>query len=444
MNIQLLLSANQGQNALSSAPAQTLGSKGTPQALFQQALMQASGPQLQRSTNTPADVTTHEPLTRFAELLASLDLELNEEALADLLAQLQGASSDTLSTITLSDTLPTTALKGALGEGDTPVLTPLDEIAARLSLVDTFSGTAATPSGLEAATQVQDIAQQLAISERQATELLASFNAFRAAAPEGTALADIHRQVASLMPSANITENNPSLTRALPVNGPQQSINLTSDFDSQQLAAFSRSTMPPPVDVNASPLRVGSEMSSIALAELAQGASRGGEPSFFSPSGTLTQATGSLISSASIATPVSSPAWPSQLGQQLIQFAQRGGEHEVKMQLHPAELGPLSISLKVSENGTQAHFLSAHAQVRHVLEQAIPQLREALAEQGISLGETSVGEHNNPNDQAFAQQGSGNPSGVGNSSNPEEGNGVLTPSENNNPLVLDGRVDLYA
>lgn len=434
MNIQLLLSANQGQSALSSAPAQMLGAKGTPQALFHQALTQASGAQPQRLTSPPADATAPEPLTRFSELLASLDIELNEEALADLLAQLQAAGTDTF---------PAIALEGALGEGETPALTPLDEIAARLSLVDAFSGTAATTAGLETVPQAQDIAQQLAISERQATELLATFNALRAAAPEGTALADIHRQVASLLPSAVMTENNPSLTRALPVNGPQPSINLTSDFDSQQLAAFSRGAMAPPVDVNASPLRVGSEMSSIALAELAQGASRGGEPSFFSPSGTLTPATG-LISSASIATPVSSPAWPSQLGQQLIQFAQRGGEHEVKMQLHPAELGPLSISLKVSEHGTQAHFLSAHAQVRQVLEQAIPQLREALAEQGISLGETSVGEHNNPNEQAFAQQGTDTSSSVGGSGSQEEGDGVLTPSENNNPLVLDGRVDLYA
>ncbi|MFB8828983.1 flagellar hook-length control protein FliK [Azotobacter sp. CWF10] len=53
---------------------------------------------------------------------------------------------------------------------------------------------------------------------------------------------------------------------------------------------------------------------------------------------------------------------------------------------------PLSISLKLGEAGAQAQFLSAHPQVRAAVEQAIPQLREALAEQGISLGETSVGE----------------------------------------------------
>ncbi|WP_410594391.1 flagellar hook-length control protein FliK, partial [Bacillus sp. SIMBA_074] len=64
----------------------------------------------------------------------------------------------------------------------------------------------------------------------------------------------------------------------------------------------------------------------------------------------------------------------------------------------------MSISLKMTEHGAQAHFLSAHAQVRQVIEQAIPQLREALAEQGISLGDTSVGEQNTSNEQAFAQQ----------------------------------------
>lgn len=148
---------------------------------------------------------------------------------------------------------------------------------------------------------------------------------------------------------------------------------------------------------------------------------------------------------ASLSTPVTSNAWPQQLGQQLVQISQRGGEQHVQMQLHPAELGPLSISLKFSEQGAQAHFLSAHAQVRHVLEQAIPQLREALAEQGISLGETSVGEQRDPNAQAFAQ--SGGKQGI--EAGGDNGDGGLdetTPalSAESSPLILDGRVDLYA
>ncbi|WP_156963083.1 flagellar hook-length control protein FliK [Halomonas alkaliantarctica] len=145
--------------------------------------------------------------------------------------------------------------------------------------------------------------------------------------------------------------------------------------------------------------------------------------------------------SATLNTPFTSPAWPSQLGQQLIQFAQRGGEHQVKMQLHPTELGPLSITLKVTEQGTQAHFLSSHAPVRQAIEQAIPQLREALAEQGISLGETSVGEQQTPNEQAFAQQMPNQTAG----DRLTESGGESVPLKETSTLSLqDGRVDLYA
>ncbi|RUR31053.1 flagellar hook-length control protein FliK [Vreelandella andesensis] len=155
-----------------------------------------------------------------------------------------------------------------------------------------------------------------------------------------------------------------------------------------------------------------------------------------------TQAMPNSPATATLNTPLTSPAWPSQLGQQLIQFAQRGGEHQVKMQLHPAELGPLSITLKVTEQGTQAHFLSSHGPVRQAIEQAIPQLREALAEQGISLGETSVGEQQTPNEQAFAQQTPGKTPGnqggeLGNDSAP-------SPIESDDQDRKDGRVDLYA
>ncbi|MNR47301.1 flagellar hook-length control protein [compost metagenome] len=45
-------------------------------------------------------------------------------------------------------------------------------------------------------------------------------------------------------------------------------------------------------------------------------------------------------------------------------------------------------------DASQAHaqFFSHNAQVRSAIEQALPQLKEAMAEQGISLGQTSVGD----------------------------------------------------
>ncbi|MFW3614475.1 flagellar hook-length control protein FliK [Billgrantia antri] len=153
------------------------------------------------------------------------------------------------------------------------------------------------------------------------------------------------------------------------------------------------------------------------------------------------------FSQASLAAPLQSPAWPSQLGQQLVQFARQGGEQQIEMRLNPADLGPLSVTLKMTEQGAQAQFLSAHAQVRQVLEQAIPQLREALAEQGISLGEASVGEQRQQNAQAFAgQDDKRGPAAQA----PNEGDLALSGAEelgvtpSSTTLSLDGRVNLYA
>src|SRR5690554_6834011 len=152
-----------------------------------------------------------------------------------------------------------------------------------------------------------------------------------------------------------------------------------------------------------------------------------------------------LPAQTTLSAPVQSQAWSNQLGQQLVQFARQGGEQRIEMRLNPAELGPLSVTLKMTEQGAQAQFLSAHAPVRQVLEQAIPQLREALAEQGISLGEASVGEQRQQDAQAFA----GGHSGQGQRGAASDTDLDLVDNDTPSPatsatVALDGRVDLYA
>ncbi|QFU00129.1 Flagellar hook-length control protein [Halomonas sp. THAF5a] len=163
--------------------------------------------------------------------------------------------------------------------------------------------------------------------------------------------------------------------------------------------------------------------------------------------GTAGSPTGTAASpgQASLPAPVASPAWSQQLGQQLVRLSQHGGEQRVELKLHPAELGPLSVSLKMGDHGAQAQFVSAHAQVRQALEQAIPQLREALAEQGISLGETSVGEQRQGGTEG--DDASGRPGGMlasAGSDAAEEGATVTLEEQGSRERVLDGRVDLYA
>lgn len=93
--------------------------------------------------------------------------------------------------------------------------------------------------------------------------------------------------------------------------------------------------------------------------------------------------------SLSVDPQVGSSEWGRALSQQLAQLG-RAGQETAELQLNPPGLGPLKVSLSMNDHQIQASFVSAHASVRAAVEAALPQLRAALADSGISLGETSV------------------------------------------------------
>ncbi|WP_198588809.1 flagellar hook-length control protein FliK [Alloalcanivorax mobilis] len=146
--------------------------------------------------------------------------------------------------------------------------------------------------------------------------------------------------------------------------------------------------------------------------------------------------------SPTLQAPLASSEWQQQLGQQLVSLSQRG-EQRIELHLHPRELGPLSVSLKLDDQGAQAHFFSAHASVRGAVEQAIPQLREAFAEQGIALGEAMVGQHQQQQQNSFgdAQRHAGGGRAPVIEEIEEIGPAVALPPA---PLMPGGGVDLYA
>ncbi|WP_052383839.1 flagellar hook-length control protein FliK [Litchfieldella xinjiangensis] len=148
---------------------------------------------------------------------------------------------------------------------------------------------------------------------------------------------------------------------------------------------------------------------------------------------------------AMISAPLASPQWQQQINQQLIGLHQRGGQ-QIELHLNPADLGPLSVSLKMTEQGAQAQFLSANAQVRSALEQGIPQLREALQEQGIALGEAMVSDHPQQQQQQAENGASRRSPGFGNSTEAQPAADAIPTSLASQPgsQALDGRVDLYA
>ncbi|MGL6159395.1 flagellar hook-length control protein FliK [Microbulbifer sp.] len=142
---------------------------------------------------------------------------------------------------------------------------------------------------------------------------------------------------------------------------------------------------------------------------------------------------------ATLQAPVASQPWQQELGRQVVELVQRG-EDRMKLRLNPRELGPLSVNLKVDDQGAQAQFFSAHAAVRGAVEQAIPQLREALAQQGIALGEASVGEQRQ---QSGQREAAGQSHGEGPAGDTETGRKAVPPTHVA-VAPATGGVDLYA
>ena len=424
MNIQLLLSANPSQGSGASA-SQATEAQGFPTGLFRQAMLQATDPQRPMGALSNAPSTGGEQALRdFTSLLESLGIELNQEEIGELFAQLQTAEQGTPE--------PLIALAAAAATDNTlDMPSPaLQEISSRLTLVAAFTDDAGLPSPTTTqTTSVAAIAEQLAIGKKDAIALINAYQQLSGSTgPNG---------------SAQRPETLSQQIAALSLGNAANTDTSTQQTTSNTLAAPTMQTMATSVHVSSEAMASALAVSG-ASGETAARISGGNELAFNLPAPQpIAAATGASLPS-SIGTPVSHPAWPSQLGQQLVQLIQRGGEQHVQMKLHPAELGPLSIPLKMTEHGAQAQFLSAHAQVRQVIEQAIPQLREALAEQGISLSDTSVGEQGFSNQQeAFAQHSTGSSAGGESGVTSVEGE-TGTPVPVGSSIALDGRVDLYA
>ncbi|MDF7648602.1 flagellar hook-length control protein FliK [Pantoea sp. Acro-805] len=118
-------------------------------------------------------------------------------------------------------------------------------------------------------------------------------------------------------------------------------------------------------------------------------------------SSTSTLTTSTATTSTTPSTPMlnaqlGSNEWQQALSQQIVMFS-RNGQQNAELRLHPEDLGAIQISLSLDKDQAQLSMVSSHSQVRAALEAALPQLRSALAESGINLGQSNV------SSDAFAQ-----------------------------------------
>jgi len=103
--------------------------------------------------------------------------------------------------------------------------------------------------------------------------------------------------------------------------------------------------------------------------------------------------------------PMQHPGWARAIGEQVVMIAkdtQEGNVH-AQLRLDPPDMGPLRITLTISDGVAHASFMSAHPAVRSAMEQGMQQLAQAFAQSGLSLGNTHVGQDSSASQFGFAQ-----------------------------------------
>ena len=87
---------------------------------------------------------------------------------------------------------------------------------------------------------------------------------------------------------------------------------------------------------------------------------------------------------AQVNAPLHSPAFAPELAASVSLMAVGGVQH-AELQLNPAEMGPVAVSIVVDGAQAQVSFHAAQADTRQALEQTLPDLAAALQGQGLTL-----------------------------------------------------------
>ena len=83
------------------------------------------------------------------------------------------------------------------------------------------------------------------------------------------------------------------------------------------------------------------------------------------------------------------PQWNQQIGDRINWMISRG-LRQAEIRLNPPELGMLEVRVQVSGDQANVQFVTAHAEVKDALDNAMSRLREMLANEGLNLANVNV------------------------------------------------------
>lgn len=140
--------------------------------------------------------------------------------------------------------------------------------------------------------------------------------------------------------------------------------------------------------------------------------------------------------------PLPSPRFAEEVGARLQWIAeQQGGE--ATLRISPDGLGPVEIRLKLDGDRVELGFTATQQDTRQALQDALPKLREMLAQQGLQLGHADVGHKHAQSSNDDASKSAKGFAGD------DEADGIVLAAPARDANVLVGRsgrgmLDLYA
>lgn len=139
-----------------------------------------------------------------------------------------------------------------------------------------------------------------------------------------------------------------------------------------------------------------------------------------------------------------SPEFATQLGARLSTFVREGVQH-ARLELHPIELGPVTVQIALDGTLARVNMAAEHASTRQALEQAMPALAGSLREAGLTLSGGGVFEQPRQPQPDAGAAGSGSQGGRQGERGTAAAGGERAPvSVNTAPLRRRGVVDLVA
>jgi flagellar hook-length control protein FliK len=152
------------------------------------------------------------------------------------------------------------------------------------------------------------------------------------------------------------------------------------------------------------------------------------------PPGVASGAAPAPLPEARLTAPPGHADFAPQLGAQISLFV-REGVQQARLHLNPAELGPITVQIRLDGAGAQVLLAADHALTRQALEQAMPALAGSLREGGLTL--TGGGVFDRANDPSGLTGQTGQPGHA--SQGGQSGQGVAgDPSRARAGQQLDG------